>query len=642
MRKPNVLLASLPWTSLVEPSLGLGILKSELDKHNIDSKICHLNLFLLRYMRSSTYVSIANMFALNEFMFTYVFEQDLSQEQLSELSLKIDEAISNNTFGSDERYSTREAIAELFLVIRNRIIPRYILDCVEQIEAHKPTMVGFTCMFDQTIPSLAIAKILKERNPNLFIVLGGYALEGVVGEQVIKSFKYIDCVSFGEGEKVISQLAEASLNKDILDEISDIVYRKTNNGEIFFSKTKKNQIKLDESPAPNYDDFVFDIHQLNQKYDIQIKWNTIPIETSRGCWWGQKNHCTYCGIDDVTMKYRQRSVENTIKMLDTLKQKYSINNFRISDYILPHTYYNSLLPYLFKSKNEFLFTCEIKANIKEHQFKLLKSSGFIEVQPGIESFSTNVLRKMSKGVSAIQNIYCILLGLKYTVQVNYNLIYGFPDDDINDYKEMISIIPLLYHLYPPSSRVKVAITRFAPLQITPEKFNLPKYQNHHWGYNVLFSPNFLKKHQFELVNYCYYFETQYSLSNELEYAYNMLEYQVDYWKNTYQSRDVYLIYKTHSKGICFTDTRYDETPVIKEYGSHYRDIYSICAANIITVSDILKQSQIDSAETLNILSTLVFDRLVFQEGDKYLGLALTEDCYENIKIESNKWSKPYV
>ncbi len=644
MKEPKVLLASLPWTSLVEPSLGLGILKSELQRNSIDARVSHLNLLLLKHMRASTYVSIANMFALNEFLFTYFFEQNLSKEQLSELSIKIDEAISNNTFQSDDRYNDRESIAKLFLNLRNKIIPDYIIECVEQIESYNPTMVGFTCMFDQTIPSLVIAKLLKIRNPTLFIVLGGYALEGVPGKQIIESFDFIDCIAYGEGEKVITQLALASVGKESLENIPDILFRDKKSSEVSISKISKKQIKLDESPCPNYDDFISDIDFLEKELEIKIKWNTIPIETSRGCWWGQKKHCIFCGIDDVTMKYRQRSVENTISILSELRTKYNTPYFRISDYILPHTYYNDLLPYLAKLEegNKYVFTCEIKANIKEEQFELLKDAGFIEVQPGIESFSSNILRKMDKGVSAIQNIYCIILGLKHTVQVNYNIIYGFPDDEVEDYKEMIKTIPLLYHLNPPSSRIKVAITRFAPLQTNPKRFGFTEPYKHHPGYNVLFSKKFLAEHNFDLSNYCYYFESPYSNSSELEYLYNMLDYQVDYWRSIHQEREVYLIYECKGESIKFIDTRFDETPIIKEYNNKFKEVYFYCAGQISSINEISEKTSFNTSEVKKILNRLVEDRIVYNEGSKYLGLALAESCYENIKIESNKWSKPYV
>jgi ribosomal peptide maturation radical SAM protein 1 len=643
--KPKVLLLSLPWTSLVEPSLGLGILKAVLDGNRIESRVSHLNLFLLKYMRATTYVSIANSFALNEFLFTHCFEETLSPEQLSELSLRVDEALSNRTFGNDERYKDRESIARLFLTLRSRIIPDYIMDCVKSIESYGPTMVGFTCMFDQAIASAAIAKVLKERNPDLFVVLGGYALEGDPGRQIIESFGFIDCVAYGEGEHVIHALALASTDRTLLENIPDILYRKEPNGEVIRSSLKKPQMNMDDSPCPNYDDFQLDLDKLKNEHEITVKWNTLPIETSRGCWWGQKKHCTFCGIDDITMRYRQRSVGNTLQILGTLRARHQSRFFRISDYILPHTYYSELLPFLasLEEEEKFVFTCEIKANIKSEQFRLLKEAGFIEVQPGIESFSSSVLKKMDKGVTAIQNILCVLLGHRHAVQVNYNLIYGFPDDDPKDYKEMAKTIPLLYHLNPPSSRIKVAVTRFAPLHTDPARFNFDPVYRHHPGYNVLFSNEFMEKTGFRLERYCYYFESPYKNSDELEYLYRMLDFQVDHWRSIHQKRSVYLVYEEQEDGIVFTDTRYDDDPVVKSYPAAYKEVYALCAVNLITGEEIRASlPHFDAGQVRKILDDLVGDRFLFREGTRYLGLALTEDCYENIKLESNKWSKPYV
>ncbi len=638
MRNPKVVLTSLPWTSLTEPSLGLGILKSKLDSVGIDSKVCHLNLLLLKYVSSPTYINFANIFALNEFLFTYFFESNLSEEQLLELSLKIEDIVSNNNF-NDPRYQTRESLAKLILNLRNQIIPNYILECVNLIELQNPTMIGFTCMFDQTIPSLAVAKLLKIRNPDLFIVLGGYALEGIVGEQIIESFNFIDCVAFGEGEKVIVELAKASIDKQLLENIPDIIYREKNFENPLKSKFSKPQIKLDDSPCPNYDDFAEDLNNLFRNEQIKINWNTIPIETSRGCWWGQKNHCIFCGIDDVTMRYREKSGENTICTLEFLSNRYSISNFRISDYILPNTFYSSLLPKLVDK--DYLFTCEIKSNIKDEQFALLSKSGFIEVQPGIESFSTSILQKINKGVTAIQNVYCIKLGLVYNVKVNYNLLYGFPEDENEEYKQMLKLMPFLYHLDPPSSRVKVAITRFAPLHNSPEKYNLKKDPRHHRGYDLLFSKSFLKESNLDLANICYYFENEISNSYELENLYKILEIQADYWRNAHQTRDIYLTYEIIGDQIFFKDTRYSDKPREFVFGSTVKEIFLMCE-KIISKKQLIKLCSIENDELIRSIDLLLEHRLIMNENDKYLSLAIDKNINERTKKQSNKWAKPFI
>src|ERR1041384_64890 len=147
--KPSVLLLSMPWTAITEPSLGLAILKTQLTSERIACTISHLNLFLLKYMRASTYLGITNMYALNEFFFTRVFEETLAPAQL----------------------------AELYLRIRNEVIPKFLEDCLAVVAKSDATMVGFTCMFDQTIASLALAKLIREKFPNKMLVFGGYRSE---------------------------------------------------------------------------------------------------------------------------------------------------------------------------------------------------------------------------------------------------------------------------------------------------------------------------------------------------------------------------------------------------------------------------------------------------------------------------------
>lgn len=645
-KTPNVLLLSLPWTAFTEPSLGLGLLKSQLNNAKIKCTVKHLNFFLLKYMRASTYLGITNMYAVNDFFFTYVFERDISEKQLSELSMRIDEAIFYNHFGNDERYKTREAVGELFLKIRNKIIPEFLLDCLKVVEESDATMVGFTCMFDQTIASLALAKLVKEKFPDKLIVFGGYALEGDVGVQIMESFDFVDCVCYGEGESVIEKLAYASTEKELLKSIPDVLYREKT--QIKKTTTPKRLINMDESPIPDYDDFINDLRELKNKYEIEIKNNTLPIETSRGCWWGQKNHCIFCGIDDITMRYRQRSEDNTLNMLTVLREKYKTNFFRISDYILPSDYYKTLLPILAKinrtNKEKFVFTCEIKANVTNENFRLLSEAGVIEVQPGIESFSTNVLKKMSKGVSAIQNIYCLLLGHKHSIRINYNVLFGFPEEDKEDYEYMLKTIPLLYHLNPPSTRVEVAITRFAPMQINPEQFHIAKELKYNPDYDVIFSPDFLKKHNFDLLNYCYYFQKNYIVTDELKNLYRLLIYQIDYWKNIHENREVRLFYRVNNKGIVFYDSRFEETLIKHTYNNKYARVYLECTNQIITFSAIVERmnDEFTKNQVVEIIDKLIEDRFIYKEGNKLIGLALEESVYDKLKPESKKWTKPYI
>jgi len=635
-KNPRVLLLSMPWTSLVEPSLGLGILKSVLYKKNIECRIVHLNIFLLKYMRATTYISIANIFAINEFLFTYIFEKNISNEQYKALLLRIDEIIENNLFVGDERYNDKDSIIQLFQTLRTKIIPEYLHDCLKFIADYNPTMIGFTCMFDQTIASVALSKLVKERFPNILIVFGGYALKGDPGFEILKSFNCVDCIAYDEGEGKIEKLALASVNKFNLSDIPNVLYR--SQGKIHTSNTADVFIDLNDSPFPNYNDFYNDLKELFETHSIKIKWRTLPVETSRGCWWGQKSHCIFCGIDESSLKYRQRNVKTTLKMLSVLSNKYNSIYFRISDYILPYKYYSLLLPELSKLNPNYIFTCEIKSNISYKQFIDLKSAGFIEVQPGIETFSSSILKKMNKGVNAIQNIYCLILGFYNSVNVNYNILYGFPNDTLNEYQNLLKTIPYLYHLYPPSSRVRVAVTRFSPLHMDPKRFEYDSVYEHNKCYDVLFSNSFIKKTNFNIDNYCYYFENPFFNRQEIEYLYKLLIYQIDYWRNIHQTREVYLKYEVYDDKIIFYDTRYSVEPQIKEYNNIYKIIYEECSPQMITKEQLFSKLKFFSKSSITVaLEQLFNDRFIFIEDSKIVGLAFKEQVYINFHKEQNKW-----
>jgi ribosomal peptide maturation radical SAM protein 1 len=645
-KHPSVLLLSMPWTAITEPSLGLAILKAQLKSENITCTVSHLNLFLLKYMRASTYFGITNMYALNEFFFTRIFEETLAPVQLSELSTRVDDQLVYKHFGPDERYNTRETVAELFLRIRNEIIPEFLKDCLAVVANSDATMVGFTCMFDQTIASLALAKLVHKEFPDKMLVFGGYALEGPPGEQIIRSFDFVDCVAFGEGENVIGKLAQASVDPSLLKEIPNLLYRERSSGIIKKTTLPRARIKLDESPEPDFDDFFIDLEKLNTEEQIKIKWKMLPIETSRGCWWGQTNHCVFCGIDDETMKYRQRSMDNTLRLLNNLREKYSTKYFRISDYILPYKYYKTLLPELaaLPEEEKFILTCELKSNISFDNFKLLRDAGFVEVQPGIESFSSKVLKKMDKGVTGIQNVFCLVLGLRFGIRVNYNFLFGFPDDDPEDYEKMLSIIPQLYHLNPPSSRVEVAITRFAPLQTDPKRFSIRPALKPNPGYDVIFSPEFLASHDFQMSNYCYYFEPTYEISDLLKNLYRLLAFQIDNWRNLHSTRRVVLSFKLTEKEIIFTDSRFDKEPNELRFDRKYAEVYLPCTDKLMTIAELMKSVARTSPEidTETILDRLVSERLVFREGNKVLALAVAEQEVLAQIEDSTHWSQQYI
>src|SRR5687768_14377196 len=64
---PSVLLISMPWAPILEPSLGLAILKTRLQDQGISCRVIHLNLQLLKFLKPDSYDKLAEIYALNDF-----------------------------------------------------------------------------------------------------------------------------------------------------------------------------------------------------------------------------------------------------------------------------------------------------------------------------------------------------------------------------------------------------------------------------------------------------------------------------------------------------------------------------------------------------------------------------------------------
>ncbi len=527
MRTPRAVLVSMPWAGVSEPSLGLAILKACLDRDGISARVRHFYPFLLRHVTYETYTMLADCAALNEFVFTAGLDPDVDGRQLDILVERCVELEQVH----HSKYPDGLAIGRMVLRLRDEIVPAYLAECADVVLADEPTIVGFSCMFDQTMASLALAKVISDRDPSVSIVLGGYALEGQPSREVLKAFPFVDAVVLGDGEPVITELARRSAADEGFDGIPGCV-----TPEHPHTRRPAARMPLDDVPTPDFDDWFDDLAVLASE-GIEIRHSVLPVETSRGCWWGQAKHCIFCGIDEETLRYRSKSPQQALAMLLELRQRYGEKTFRFCDYILPRPFYEGLLPELAKQRPRFSLLCEIKANQTTKRVELFAEAGFVEMQPGIESFSTEVLRSMDKGVRGIDNVALLRAAYRNRIAIDYNIIFAFPGETSTAYLGMLANIPRIYHLAPPVSRSDVKITRFAPLQTDPQRFGFSGDYVHDSIYDILFSTGFLTSSGFDLSGYCYYFDRPYQVAADLQELHEFVCLQVDHWKSRQRDHD---------------------------------------------------------------------------------------------------------
>jgi ribosomal peptide maturation radical SAM protein 1 len=458
---------------------------------------------------------------------------------------------------------------------------------------------------------------------------------------LLDTFTCIDAICTGEGEPCIVDLALASTTANTdLSVVPNLMFR--DHARKVVTSAQAKPVDMDKVPAPDFDDFYAEVEELSAEYEVDIAVDRLPVENSRGCWWGATHHCVFCGIHDDDLAYRARSADSVLHMLATLSERYNCREFRFADYILPHTYYATLLPKLIERDTPYRLKCELKANINEQRLRLLVDAGFVEVQPGVESFSSKVLKSMDKGVSGVQNVYLLLLARRHGITILYNILYGLPDDDPDDVEAMARALPNLTHLDPPSTRGRIQVTRYAPLQANPCRFGFGALR-HERAYDLIFSKSYLASSGFDLDRYCYMFELPFEPSPKLARAYREIERVCDAWTEDDRRRPIDLLYETDEVGdFVVHDSRRQPSQI---YTLTPDEASLLVAAEIPrTRGELLSLLKATADQIEERLQALAARGLIFEDGGKLVSLALPRQhvsarrhWWDNYK---SRWRRP--
>jgi radical SAM superfamily enzyme YgiQ (UPF0313 family) len=168
-------------------------------------------------------------------------------------------------------------VADLVLV---KDSARYVKDTVR---LHRPDIVGFSCMTFQYPTAVRLAEVVKEVDPSIKVVFGGYHPTLTYQEP------QPDCIDFivrGEGEQTFHELILALKGKMKIEDVKGLSFR-AGSGE-FKHNEARSLLDLDTLKIPARDARLLKgFHAFGRPLDV--------VETSRGCTIG----CKYCCIQSM-------------------------------------------------------------------------------------------------------------------------------------------------------------------------------------------------------------------------------------------------------------------------------------------------------------------------------------------------------
>jgi ribosomal peptide maturation radical SAM protein 1 len=334
----------------------------------------------------------------------------------------------------------------------------FIEDQVVKVMATRPDVLGFTTTFLQNVASLSLASRIRERLPDIPIVFGGGNCDGPQGQALMRNFPFIDYTVSGEGEDALVALLDY-LNGDMpdLERVPNLVHR----GEGTPKKNKRVTTfgMRATAPPPNFDGYFKRLGASEVLAWIEPK---LVLEGARGCWWGEKHQCTFCGLNGSSIKFTSKPAHVLWTEIQELVARHQVLDLIMVDNIIDMTYFKDLLPQMAASDLDLRVHYEIKSNIQGDHARALREAGIVHVQPGIESLSSRVLGLMDKGVTGVHNIRCLRECERNGLTVSWNYLYGFPGEKDDDYGAIIEQFPALEHLQPPGGVTRIALERFSP------------------------------------------------------------------------------------------------------------------------------------------------------------------------------------
>jgi ribosomal peptide maturation radical SAM protein 1 len=298
--------------------------------------------------------------------------------------------------------------------------------------------------------------------------------------------------------------------------------------------------------------------------------------------------------------------------------EYGIKKLYFVDLILPHRFFESLLPRLARADLGLTIFYEVKSNLTYHQIELLASAGVRLLQPGIESLSTPILRLMRKGVTGFQNLRLLKWAAELGVDVAWNLLYDFPGEDKGEYTQMAALVPLISHLQPPHAGCRrVRIDRFSPLFSDKDRFG-HKSLSPYPAYETVFGlpPERLGK-------LAYYFEPMAADRDETcREAHQELIEAVDGWIGALGQSSFSIL--TRGDRFLVFDRRSGTEPRDLELQDLDRAVYAACEEGA-TVRSLTEATVATERQVVKVLERFVRDRLVVPLDGHFLGLAVRMD-----------------
>jgi ribosomal peptide maturation radical SAM protein 1 len=606
----RIALVNMPFALADRPSIQCGLLKAGLRQVGHEVDVFYLNLELAAELGADFYGEISRV-RTDQLLGDWLFSG-------AAFGMKGDEQEYRRACPGIDNTCKRVAVDfERLCQLRSEILPSWIERWTAEVDWSRYAAVGFTSTFEQNTAALALARRIKERHPEATILFGGANFDGTMGREYVRALPFIDYAVVGEGDKVLPQIIDRLTQGEDPLGLPGVLGRR--DGKLVDNGPAPRVDDMSAVPDPDYDEYFGTLSRLGKEKALGKITSVLLFETSRGCWWGEKQHCTFCGLNNNGMKFRSKSSAEAIGQLERLSSKYKVVNFEAVDNIIDHKYVEQLCGPLSQQHNDYRIFYEVKANLDSNQLRTMARAGITRLQPGIESLNSHILALMRKGVTMLRNVRLLKWAHYYGMHLSWNILTGFPGETEQDYADQLQVVPKLRHLPPPLGVGLIWLERFSPYFFDPSfpvQDAMPLR-----AYRFIYPQD-----EINLEEIAYFFD--YEMGSTLpQDRHEELREQVAEWKAAWQCKPVPALAYRRAPGWIQVIDRRSADRAAHTFQDHEAAIYELCSETDRTVETLCKHlaetrgGSPEPAEVRASLEKFCALGLMLEEKGRFLSLA---------------------
>ncbi|MHC4171753.1 MAG: B12-binding domain-containing radical SAM protein [Planctomycetota bacterium] len=309
-----------------------------------------------------------------------------------------------------------------------------------KIALERPDIVGITAMTMTLIDVIKTARIVKEVDEAIRIVLGGPHVNLFPNETI--KIESIDYLVLGEGEEIFNDLVKAiDLNSEI-EKIPGIVLKKK--GHVINTGARPHIKNLDGLPFPARRLVPY------EKYSsLLFKGKVVTtIFTSRGC----PFRCSFCDRPHLGKVFRARSAQNVVDELEACVQM-GIHEFLFYDdtFTVNRKRVIDICEEIVRRRLNISWDIRARVDtVDEEMIMNLKKAGCQGIHYGVEAGTEKVLMILNKGITVNQAREVFDLTRKYKIPILAYFMIGNPEETLDDihmtFEVMKSLKPDYVHM----------------------------------------------------------------------------------------------------------------------------------------------------------------------------------------------------